>query len=207
MSHPGHSKTHTQRCSGRTTAWVMSPPLLHEHCPRWPRLHSRGEAAHPTLCLHATTFTSAQSGRWEAFLCLTLFSAFWKPLNLYCYNWLKAYKQFFTSLNKAQDLDTKLRKPFTPLSPHTESPLATQRCLVPPDLSISAWLVTPNPSQTAFWERHSLPSPGCPCSLSPYVALNLFNLFHKAEGLLRAKAPVCHMKRQLCPGTQQAGPR
>lgn len=104
-------------------------------------------------------------------------------------------------------MDTKFRKPFTPLSPHTESPLATQRCLVPPDLSISAWLVTPNPSQTAFWERHSLPSPGCPCSLSPYVALNLFNLLHKAEGLPRAKAPVCHMKHQLCPGTQQAGPR
>lgn len=105
--------------------------------------------------------------RWKVFLCLPLFVSSTVIIGLNLTN------SCLLPFNKAQDLDTKLQKPFTPLSPHTESPLATQRSLVPPDLSISTWLVTPNPSQTAFSERHSLPSPDAHVLLYPLGSTKL----------------------------------
>lgn len=119
------------------------------------------------------------------FLCLTLFvySTQHFGSNEICIViiGLKLTNSSLLPFNKAQDLDTKLQKPFSPLSPNTESPLATQRTLVPPDLSISTWLVTPNPSQPPS-RRGILCRPGMHMFFFiPYKALNLFNPLYKAE--------------------------
>lgn len=140
-----------------------------------------------------------EGGRWKVFLCLTLFvySTQHFGSNKICIViiGLNLTNSSLLPFNKAQDLDTKLQKPFTPLSPHTESPLATQT----PRSSRSFHFYLAGYSKpftnSLLGEAFSA-VPRMPMFFSsPYAALNLFNLLYKAEGLLRAKAPVCHMKR------------